>query len=147
MTKRFIGDCCLSFKKFPTMLTPLNTRSSIERAMDEDYDCTSESIGIRSNHTKKQELKIVEPEPFNGYPGNFRKFKQQYGLYLCTNKEAYQTSKEKIMFVLSYMKGGSTELWAGSYIDKAVLQKDQGDWEKFITQLDHNFVDRNKTSE
>ena len=64
---------------------------------------------------------------------------------MCTNKEAYQTSKEKIMFVLSYMKGGSAELWAGSYIDKAVLQKDWGNWEKFIAQLDHNFVDRNKT--
>ena len=49
------------------------------------------------------------------------------------------------MFILSYMKGGSAELWVGSYIDKAVIQKDWGDWEEFIAQLDHNFVDRNET--
>ena len=113
--------------------------------MDKDYDCASESIGIRSITTKKSELKIVELELFNGYPGNFRKFKRQYGLYLCANKKAYQTSKEKIMFVLLYMRGGSMELWAGSYIDRAVLQKDWGNWEEFIMQLNHNFIDRNET--
>ena len=61
--------------------------------MDEDYDCALESIGIRSITMRKRELKIVEPELSDGYPGNFRKFKRQYGLYLCTNKEAYQSSK------------------------------------------------------
>ena len=49
------------------------------------------------------------------------------------------------MFVLSYMKGGSTELWAGSYINKAILHKEWGDWEEFIAQLDHNFMDQNET--
>src|ERR1700730_9374427 len=122
---------------------PLNTKSSTN-TMDKDYDCASESVGVRSITMKKRELKIVEPEPFNGYPGNFRKFKRQYGLYLCTNKEAYPGSKEKIMFILLYMKGGSVELWAGSYINKAVLQKDWGNWEEFMTQLNHNFTDRNE---
>ena len=65
-------------------------------------------------------------------------------LYLCANKESYPESKEKIMFVLSYMKGGSAELWAGSYIDKAVQQKDWGDWDKFVAQMDHNSINRNK---
>ena len=95
--------------------------------MEEDYDCALESIGVRSITTRKKALKIAKPEPFNGYPGNFRKFNRQYGLYLCTNKESYPGSEEKIMFILSVMKGGSVELWAGSYIDKAVLQKDSGD--------------------
>ena len=48
------------------------------------------------------------------------------------------------MFVLSYMKEGSAELWAGSYIDRAVMLKDWGDWDEFINQLEHNFTDRNK---
>ena len=114
--------------------------------MDEEYEYSSKSVGVRSIATKrKKELKIVEPELFDGYPGNFRKFKRQYGLYLCANKESYQESEEKIMFVLLYMKGGSMELWAGSYIDKAVLQKDWGNWEEFIAQLDHNFTDQNET--
>src|ERR1700731_2400483 len=124
------------------MSTPSITKSSTR--MDEDYDCTSESIGVRSISTKKTTLKIVEPDSFNGNPANFRRFKRQYGLYLCANKETYPGDEEKIMFVLSYMKEGSAELWAGSYIDKVVVLKNWGDWEEFTAQLEHNFTDRNK---
>ena len=48
------------------------------------------------------------------------------------------------MFVLLYMKEGSAELWAGRYIDKVVALKDWGNWDEFITQLEHNFVNRNE---
>src|SRR3984893_16665587 len=48
------------------------------------------------------------------------------------------------MFILSYMKEGSAELCAGSYIDKAVALKNWGDWEEFTAQLEHNFTDRNE---
>ena len=111
--------------------------------MDGEYDYP-EGIEVRSIRTRKKELKIAEPESFNKYPGNYRKFKRQYRLYLCTNKESYPKSEEKIMFVLLYMKGGSVELWAGSYIDRAVSQMDWGDWDEFIAQMDHNFIDRNE---
>ena len=89
-------------------------------------------------------LKIAEPEGSNGNPANFRRFKCQYRLYLCANKESYPGDEEKIMFVLSYMKEGSAELWAGSYIDKAVVLKNWGNWEEFTAQLEHNFMDRNE---
>src|SRR3984893_18244039 len=48
------------------------------------------------------------------------------------------------MFVLLYMKEGSAELWAGSYINKVVALKNWGDWDKFTIQLEHNFTDRNE---
>ena len=48
------------------------------------------------------------------------------------------------MFVLLYMKEGSAELWAGSYINKAVTLKNWGDWDEFTIQLEHNFTDRNE---
>ena len=118
------------------------TKSSTR--MDEDYNCTSESIRVQSINTRKTPLKIVEPECFNGNLANFRRFKHQYGLYLCANKESYPGDEEKIMFVLSYMKEGSVELWAGSYINKAVMLKNWGNWDKFTTQLEHNFTDRNE---
>src|ERR1700719_4640071 len=105
---------------------------------------TPDSIGVRSINTRRKQLKIAEPECFNGNPANFRRFKRQYGLYLCANKESYPGDKEKIMFVLSYMKEGSVELWAGSYIDKAVALKNWGNWEEFMTQLEHNFMDRSE---
>src|ERR1700731_3563713 len=118
------------------------TKSSTR--MDEDYNCTSESIRVQSINTRKTPLKIVEPECFNGNLANLRRFKHQYGIFLCANKESYPGDEEKIMFVLSYMKEGSTELWAGSYIDKAVVLKNWGNWEEFTAQLEHNFTDRNE---
>ena len=36
------------------------------------------------------------------------------------------------------------ELWAESYINKAVMQKDWGDWDEFVTQMDHTFINRNE---
>ena len=89
-------------------------------------------------------MKIAELEGFNRNLANFRRFKQQYRLYLCANKESYPGNEEKIMFVLSYMKEGSVELWAGSYINKAVALKNWGDWDEFTIQLEHNFTDRNE---
>ena len=89
-------------------------------------------------------MKIAEPEGFNGNLANFRRFKCQYGLYRCANKESYPGDEEKIMFILSYMMEGSVELWAGSYIDKAVALKNWGNWEEFMTQLEHNFMDRSE---
>ena len=77
--------------------------------------------------------------------GNYRKFKRQYGLNLCVNKESYPGSEEKIIFMLSYMKSRLAELWAGSYIDRVVAQKGWGDWDEFVAQMDHNFLDRNET--
>src|SRR3984893_17429468 len=124
------------------MLTPSITKSSTR--MDEDYECVPESIGVRSINTKKMTLKIVELDSFNRNPVNFRRFKCQYRLYLSANKETYPGDEEKIMFILSYMKEGSAELWAGRYIDKVVALKNWGDWEEFTCQLEHNFMDRNE---
>ena len=142
MTRQSTGNPLLFSEKYPTTLTPSITKSST--SMDEDYECMSKSIGVRSINTKKTTLKIAEPESFNGNPANFRRFKCQYGLYLCANKEAYPGDEEKIMFVLSYMKEGSAELWVGSYINKVVMLKNWGDWEEFSAQLEHNFTDRNE---
>src|ERR1700731_3492303 len=87
MTRRSTENPLSYSEKFPTMSTPSITKSSTR--MDEDYDCTSESIGVRSITTKKTTLKIAEPDSFNGNLANFRRFKRQYGLYLCANKETY----------------------------------------------------------
>src|ERR1700731_3471945 len=142
MTRQFTESPPSYSEKFHTMLTPLITKSSIR--MDEDYKCASESIGVRSINIKKTTLKIAEPDSFNGNLVNFRRFKCQYGLYLCANKETYPGDEEKIMFILSYMMEGSAELWAGSYMDKGVMLKNWGNWEEFMVQLEHNFTDRNK---
>ena len=36
------------------------------------------------------------------------------------------------------------ELWAGSYMNKVVSQKGWGDWDEFVTQMDHTFINRNE---
>src|ERR1700730_16239111 len=87
MTKKYTKSCHSYFKKLPTMSTRSSIRSSIS-TMEEDYKYGTESIRIRSITTRKKELKVAELELFNRYPGNFRRFKRQYRLYLCTNKES-----------------------------------------------------------
>ena len=62
--------------------------------MDNGYEYPEE-IGVRSMHLKKRELKITKLELFDRYPGNYRKFKRQYRLYLCANKESYPKANRK----------------------------------------------------
>jgi hypothetical protein len=55
----------------------------------------------------------------------------------------FQEDYQKIMFVLSYMKYGSAELWADSVVERALVEEDWGTWEGFTERLCKAFTDEN----
>jgi|ERR1700722_15196934 len=61
-------------------------------------------------HNGHGAMKAVTPEPFNGKKVNFRKFQQQYGLYITANEDSSQTDRSQILLVLSLMKEGTMAL-------------------------------------
>jgi hypothetical protein len=46
-----------------------------------------------------------------------------------------------ILFALSYMVGGSVELWANTYVDEALETGDWGLWGDFLDRLAHDLSD------
>jgi hypothetical protein len=57
------------------------------------------------------------------------------------NQLDFPNDKSHILFVLSYMSGGSAELWANSFVEKALQLDDWGHWRNFTDMLSRDFGD------
>jgi hypothetical protein len=51
----------------------------------------------------------------------------------------FKEKESMIWFALSYMKGGEAELWANSYVNKALEENDWRMWETFLDSLAKDF--------
>jgi hypothetical protein len=64
---------------------------------------------------KPNEMKIQLPSNFNGDHTKTREFILDCSMYLNINDTIYNTDKKKILFVLSYMRGGTAGLWKDAF--------------------------------
>ena len=61
--------------------------------------------------------KIAAPTPFSGLQGDLDCFKVECWVYLAMRHAEFPDNHSKILFVLSYMKGGTTGPWAAQKIN------------------------------
>ena len=61
--------------------------------------------------------KIAAPTPFSGLQGDLDHFKVECWVYLVMRHTEFPNNCSKILFVLSYMKGGTTGPWAAQKIN------------------------------
>src|SRR5258708_18907747 len=62
--------------------------------------------------------KVVTPIPFSGAQGDLDCFKVECSLYLSMRSTEFMDEQSSILFVLSYMKGGSTGPWVTHKINR-----------------------------
>ena len=55
--------------------------------------------------------KIAVPTPFSGSQDNLDRFKAECWVYLAMRHAEFPDNRSKILFVLSYMKGGTAGPW------------------------------------
>jgi hypothetical protein len=79
-------------------------------------------LGVNASR-QNRELRINEPESFNGKSGNFRKFLHQCTLYLQINRQIYDDDDKKIAFVLSYMTKGPAQVWAENFLAEHIKEE------------------------
>ena len=72
-----------------------------------------------SNTPKVSERKIRPPPDFNGNREEADNFLNSCRVYLRLNAQSYSTDEEKIIFILSYMIGGSAGPWKDAFTTKA----------------------------
>src|SRR5258707_9532543 len=89
--------------------------------------------------------KVVTPTPFSGAQDNLDHFKAECSLYLSMRSAEFMDKQSSILFVLSYMKGGSAGPWATQKINRILDTANSAStmWVEFMIELDEMFTDPN----
>ena len=85
----------------------------------------------------------AKPHEYSG-GRDYVDFRREVRLYLTANDGKLKTSKDKILFTLSYLKGGHAATWAENYVEKHTKDgtlKIEQSWEEFLKDLDASFDD------
>src|SRR5258708_1039213 len=88
--------------------------------------------------------KVSAPSPFSGVQDDLDHFKAKCSLYLSMRRSEFPDERSNTLFVLSYMKGGSTGPWATQKINSILFDTKEVTWAGFIEELDEMFADPNR---
>src|SRR6266404_8957711 len=85
------------------------------------------------------------PTPFSGTQDDLDRFKAECSLYLSMRSAKFTDEWSSILFVLLYMKGGSTGPWATQKINRILDAANSASttWVEFMRELDEMFADPN----
>src|SRR6266446_5214909 len=89
--------------------------------------------------------KVSAPSPFSGAQDNLDCFKAKCSLYLSMRQSEFLDECSNVLFILSYMKGGSAGPWATQKIISILYPANMEEvtWAGFILELDKMFADPN----
>src|SRR6266436_7588991 len=86
--------------------------------------------------------KVSAPSPFSGVQDDLDCFKAECSLYLSMRHSEFPDEHSNVLFVLSYMKGGTAGLWATQKINSILYpaNAEEVTWAGFVLELDKMFV-------
>src|SRR5258706_9414149 len=89
--------------------------------------------------------KVSAPSPFSGVQDDLDCFKAECSLYLSMRQSEFLDKCSNVLFVLLYMKGGSTGPWAMQKINSILYpaNMEKVTWAGFVSALDKMFSDPN----
>src|SRR5258708_4791009 len=89
--------------------------------------------------------KVVTPSPFSGAQDDLDCFKAECSLYLSMRHSEFLDECSNVLFILLYMKGGTTGPWATQRINSILYpsKAEEVTWAGFVLELDKMFVDPN----
>lgn len=88
---------------------------------------------------KPTELKIRLPVDFNGDRTKTKEFVLDCRMYLKINTDIYDTDTKKILFVLSYMRGGTAGPWKEDFYNTAMSTNKFGTYDELMTAIKKAF--------
>src|SRR5258708_9945450 len=89
--------------------------------------------------------KVATPTPFSGTQDDLDCFKAECSLYLSMRHSEFPDEHSNVLFVLSYMKGGTAGLWATQKINSILYpaNAEEVTWAGFVLELNEMFADPN----
>ena len=97
--------------------------------------------------SKITEIHIGCPDEYDGKTKTAQAWLDSVRLYLLINHALYYDDDRKIAFALSYMKKGSTAIWAEVCRQQGLTTLLFGTFTQFQTDFETTFVDTNVTQE
>src|SRR5260370_19285540 len=90
--------------------------------------------------------KVATPSPFSGAQDDLDRFKAECSLYLSMRHSKFLDEHSNILFILLYMKGGTTGPWATQRINSILYlsEAEELTWAGFVSELDEMFADPNR---
>src|SRR5260221_13329203 len=90
--------------------------------------------------------KVATPSPFSGAQGDLDCFKVECSLYLSMRHSEFPDEHSNVLFILSYMKGGTTGPWATQRINSILYpsEAEEVTWAGFVLELNEMFADPNR---
>src|SRR5258707_13250331 len=88
--------------------------------------------------------KVSAPSPFSGAQDDLDCFKAECSLYLSMRHSEFPDKHSNILFILSYMKGGSAGPWATQKINSILFDAQEVMWAGFVEELNEMFADLNR---
>src|SRR5258707_6668103 len=89
--------------------------------------------------------KVATPTPFSGTQDDLDHFKAECSLYLSMRSTKFTDEWSSVLFVVSYMKGGSAGPWATQKINRILDAANPAEtmWVEFMIELNKMFTDPN----
>src|SRR5258708_78667 len=89
--------------------------------------------------------KVSAPSPFSGAQDDLDCFKAECSLYLSMRQSEFLDEHSNVLFILSYMMGGSAGPWATQKINSILYpaNTEEVTWAGFISELGKMFADPN----
>src|SRR5258707_7760811 len=90
-------------------------------------------------------LKITAPTPFTGLQDDLDHFKAECSLYICLQGSEFPDETSRILFILSYMKGGAAGTWVMHKIQQVLNPSGTPMMmDEFEAKVDLMFADLNR---
>jgi hypothetical protein len=111
------------------------TQSNPLQHLDQEGDlCPSSTKTHGCSH-------VTVPNTFSRWKDEFKWFHRKIGIFITANERDFDTDKSMILFILSYMVEGPAELWANTFMDKAIETGNWGLGQDFLDELARDFGD------
>ncbi len=90
--------------------------------------------------------KVATPSPFSSAQDDLDHFKVECSLYLSMRHSEFPDECSNILFILSYMKGGTAGPWATQRINSILYpsEAEEVTWAGFVLELNEMFADPNR---
>ena len=89
--------------------------------------------------------KITMPTLFTGLQDNLDHFKAECSLYICLQGSEFPDDMSKMLFILSFMKGGAARTWVTHKIQSILTpSKTPMTMDEFEAEVDLMFADPNQ---
>jgi Retrotransposon gag protein/Zinc knuckle len=99
------------------------------------------AAGIPSPQPSPKGLKVATPDAYSGDLDKAETFLRQLTLYMHAKPGDFTTDDSRILFALSYMKGGTAGPWADRILEQLEAGDSLGDWEGFREHFKEAFAD------